>query len=95
MENEELQRKYQAVRKVVGDFPETSIATSFDADVGGHVFLIQVATAEQALRLEIDGPWLADHSEEQIQAKLSAYRVLEKLRTSGGMAVKVNRDTCP
>lgn len=95
MEDKERERKYEVVREVVGDFPETSIEANVDPDTGVHVFLIQVATAEQALRLEIDGQWLADHSEAQIEAKLSAYGALEKLRTSGGMAVKVNYNTCP
>lgn len=95
MNDKELERKCEVVRDVVGDFPETSIQTNVDPDSGVHVFLIQVATAEQALRLEIDGDWLAGHSEEQIKAKLRAYGVLEKLRTSGGMAVKVNDGTCP
>jgi len=95
MGDEELKSKYQAVREVVGDFPETSIETSVDPDTSVHVFLVQVATAEQALRLDIDGGWLADHSEEQIQSKLVAYGVLDKLRTSGGMAVKINYRTCP
>ncbi len=95
MGNSELEHKCEAVRDVVGAFPETSIETSVDPETGGYVFLLQVATAEQVLRLEIDPEWLAHNSEAEIRSKLAAYEILEKLRTSGGMAIEVDRRTCP
>jgi len=95
VDDKELDRKYQIVRELVGGFPETFVQANVDPETGNHVFLVQVATAEQALRLEIDAQWFAIHTEEEIHGKLAAYDVLAKLRTSGGMAVKIDPSTCP
>ncbi len=87
--------KQQEIANLLAAFREATLQIIVDEDLGLHVFLVQPATAEQTLRLEVDADWLDRHETKTIRDKLKHFDVIEKLRTCGGVPVRIDGTTCP